>query len=377
MSGNKWFGFALAVFMLSVPITGAQAEDTIKLGIPGAQTGDLAGYGIPALNAAKIVVDQVNAKGGILGKKVEILQADDQCKPELATNAATKLISDGAIIAMGPTCSGATKAALPLYMDKKIVIISPSATAPELTQSGNYPYFFRTIPTDDAQARLGADFAIEALGAKNIAILHDKGDYGKGYAEFAKKVIEASGKAKVVFFEGINPGGVDYSAPIQKIGRSGADTLLYGGYYPEASKLVTVIKAKGLNLNFVSEDGVKTSSFLQLVGKDGEGVYASSNRDFSELPMNKAAEAAHQKMFNEPSGQFFFTAFAATQALLNAVEKAGSTNPDAIAKALRTEYADTVLGKIRFDARGDAEGVGFAMFKVVKGEYVDQKFGKK
>ena len=377
MFAQKWLGLAIAAALFAAPVTGASAAQTFRLGIPGSQSGDLAGYGIPALNAAKLVVEKVNAKGGVLGMQVELVPQDDQCKPELATNAATKLIADDIHFVMGHTCSGATKAALPMYTDKKIIAISPSATSPELTQDGKSPYFFRTIPSDDAQALLGAEFVVDGLGSKKVAILHDKGDYGKGYAEFAKKAIEAGGKAKVVFFEGITPGAVDYSSSIQKIARSGADTLMFGGYYPEASKLVTLIKSKKLNINFVSEDGVKTGSFLQLAGKDAEGVYASSASDYSDLAINQEAVAAHKKTFGEDPGQFFFQAYAATQAILNAVEKAGSTDPDAVAKALRENDVETPAGKIRFDSRGDAVGAGFAMYRVVDGQFVDQKFQQK
>ncbi|MDL2316418.1 branched-chain amino acid ABC transporter substrate-binding protein [Desulfovibrio sp. OttesenSCG-928-A18] len=377
MRFTKWTGILVAAFLLTAPLAGYGAQ-TIKLGIGGAHTGDLAGYGVPALNAAKLVVEKVNASGGIHGMMVEIVQQDDQCKPELSTNAATKLIAGDIRIVMGHTCSGANKAALPLYEDKKIVSISPSATSPELTQSGRFPHFFRTIPSDDAQARLGVDFAIQALGAKKIALLHDKGDYGKGYCEFAKKFIEEGSEAKVVFFEGITPGAVDYSSAVQKIARSGADTLIFGGYYPEASKLVTAIRARGMKINFVSEDGVKTEKLLELAGKDAEGVYASSNREYGHLPITQEAVARHKEVFGTEPGQFFELAYAATQALLNAVDKAGGDqDPEAIMKALRTEYVETPVGKIRFDERGDCEGAGFAMFRVVDGKFVDQKFEAK
>src|SRR5512136_1799043 len=111
---------------------------------------------------------------------------------------------------LGHICSGATKAALGLYNDAKIIVMSPSATNPDLTQSGQYPNFYRTIASDDAQARQEVEFAINNLKVKKIAVLHDKGDYGKGLAEFAKRFIEESKKATVVLYEGITPGAVDY-----------------------------------------------------------------------------------------------------------------------------------------------------------------------
>jgi len=367
---GKISSFVVAVCLA---VAGAASADTIKIGVAGAHTGDLASYGLPTVNAAKIVAKQVNDKGGISGKQIELVVQDDQCKPELATNAATKLVSDGAKVVIGHICSGATKAALPIYTEAKVMVISPSATNPELTQSGQYPTFFRTIASDDAQAKLGVDFAIGKLGAKKIAVLHDKGDYGKGYAEFAKKFIEEGGKAQIVLFEGITPGAVDYSAVAQKIRQSGADTVMFGGYHPEASKLVSQIKKKRIEVHFISDDGVKDDTFIKVAGKDAEGVYASGPKDVSGLALNKQAIEAHKAMFGTDPGAFFDSAYAAMLAAVNAVAKAGSTDFDAMAKVMRSEKVDTPVGTIKFDARGDAEGVGFSMYRVQNGKYVEMK----
>ena len=152
----------------------------------GPQSGDLASYGIPSARAAELVVREVNATGGVLGRQVKLLVEDDVCKPEIAANTAGKLVSDKADVVLGHICSGAAKAALGIYRDAGVIAMSPSATNPELTQSGQYPNFYRTIAPDDAQARIEVDFALDTLKAKKIAILHDKQDYGRGLAEFAK-----------------------------------------------------------------------------------------------------------------------------------------------------------------------------------------------
>jgi hypothetical protein len=146
----------------------ALAADTIKLGVAGPHSGDLASYGIPTVKAAELVVKDINAKGGVLGRQVELLVEDDVCKPEIATNTATKLVSEGVHVVLGHICSGATKAALGIYKDSSIPVMSPSATNPALTQSGDYPNFFRTIASDDAQARLEVDFALDVLKLKKL-----------------------------------------------------------------------------------------------------------------------------------------------------------------------------------------------------------------
>jgi len=242
MTLNRKLVAAAAVLIMAVAIPVVSfGADTIKIGVVGPHSGDLASYGLPTVNAAKIVAEQINEAGGINGKKIELMIEDDVCKPEVATNTATKLISDGAQMILGGICSGATKAALPIYLDAGLLVMSPSATNPPLTQSGDYPNFFRTIAPDDAQAQLDVDFATDKLGYKKLAVVHDKGDYGKGFAEFAKKFIEEGGKAEVVLYEGVTPGAVDYSAIVQKIKRSKAEAVIFGGYHPEASKIVNMM----------------------------------------------------------------------------------------------------------------------------------------
>lgn len=362
------------VLCLTLALCGpVSAADTIKFGVGGAHSGDLASYGIPAVNAAKLVVADWNANGGVLGKQIELIVEDDVCKPEVATSTATKLVGKGVAVVMGHICSGATKAALGIYKDSKKVTMSPSATNPALTQSGDYPNFFRTIAADDAQARLEVDFALDVLKVKKIAVLHDKGDYGKGLAEFAKAFLEKDDRAEIVLYEGITPGAVDYSAVVQKIKRKKAEAVIYGGYHPEASKIVTLMRKKKMKTFFISDDGVKDDTFIKVAKKYAEGVYATGPKDVSKNALTKEYTDKHKAEFKSDPGAFFDNAVSATIALLTAIKNAGSTDYDAIVKALQTKEADTPVGKIKFDERGDAIGVGFAMYQVKDGQYVELK----
>ena len=350
----------------------ALAANPIKIGVVGPHSGDLAPYGIPSLQAAKLVAKDINAKGGVLGRQIELLIEDDQCKPEIATNTATKLVTEGVNVVLGPICSGATKAALGIYNAAHIVVMSPSATNPALTQSGEYPNFFRTIASDDKQGKLAADFIINTLHLKKVAILNDKGDYGKGFAEYVQKYInqDGKGKTKVVLFDSITPGAFDYSAVIQRVLRAGADGLVYGGYHPEASKLVQQLRRKRSKIPFISDDGVKGVSFIKLAGSYAEGVYATGPRDLSKNPLYVKAVKEYEAAYGDQPGNFYPQAYSAALALTNAIQKAGSTKYQAIVKALHTDYVKTPVGRIRFDKRGDAEGVGFSVYQVQHGKYV-------
>lgn len=346
------------------------AAEPIKLGVAGAHSGDLASYGIPSVKAAELVVKEINAKGGVLGREVVLLIEDDACKPELATNTATKLVSQGVNVVLGHICSGPTKAALGIYKDAGIICMSPSATNTDLTLSGEYPNFYRTIAYDDAQAELQVKFATNVLKVKKVALLHDKGDYGKGQAELAKKYFEMSG-VEVALFEGVTPGAVDYSAIVNKVKRKKVDLVVWGGYHPEASKIVSLMRKKRMKTQFIGADGIKDETFIKVAGKNAEGVYATGSKDVSKNPLAVSAKKAHQEAYASDPGAFFDNAYAATLALLNAIEKAGSTEYEAVSKTLKTEYVDTPLGKISFDKKGDATGIGFSVYRVENGKFVE------
>lgn len=348
----------------------AQAADTIKIGAQGAHSGDLASYGVPSLNAVKIVVDEANANGGVLGKMIEVVAQDDQCKPEMATSAATKLVSEKVDAVVGPICSGPTVASLPLFQNADIIAISPTATTPGLTDSGKNPLFMRTVARDDAQAALTADFILNNLKAKKIAYLHDNGEYGKGFADYNRELLEKGG-ANTVLFEAVTPDAVDFSAVIRKLRRANPDIIVFGGYQPVASKLVQQMRRDRLETPFLGPDGVKDETFLKMTGKAGQGVFASYPRDTTDLPAHKKAREQHLKAYGSEPGFGYYNAYAATQALLNAIEKTGSTDTEKLNKALRENFVDTPIGKIRFNDKGDAAGMALSIYEVKDGKFVE------
>ncbi len=350
---------------------GEMDREVIKIAVVGPHSGDLASYGIPTVRAAELVAADYNAKGGLLGKQIELVIEDDVCTPEVAANSAAKVIGEGVVAVIGHICSGATRSALGIYDEAGIPAISPSATSPPLTQSGDYPNFFRTIAPDDAQAATDAEFIANNLGLKTVAVLHDKDEYGKGFADFSVTSLEGLG-VEIVLYEGITANAVDYSAILNKVANSDAEGLVYGGYHPEASKLVQQMSQMGLDIPFISDDGVKDATFISVAGEFAEGVYASGPMDTSSNPMSQKAVADHKaKWDGEEPGAFFINAYAAAIALFEAIEAAGSTEGAAIMNALRENDADTPLGSIRFDEKGDASGVGFAVYQVQNGTFVE------
>ncbi|MBD5608539.1 MAG: branched-chain amino acid ABC transporter substrate-binding protein [Desulfovibrio sp.] len=356
--------------LLAMGTVAAAADGSIKIGVQGAHSGELASYGTPSLNAVKIVVDDVNAKGGINGKMVEVVSQDDECKPEKATSAATKLISDEVDVIVGPICSGPTTASLPLFQNAEVITISPTATTPALTEEGKYPLFMRTVAKDNAQAKLTSQFMLDKLKAKRIAYLHDNGDYGKGFADYNRELMEKGG-AETVLFEAVTPDAVDFSAVVRKLRREKPDIVVFGGYQPVASKLVQQMRRDRLDTPFIGPDGVKDETFLKMTGKDSEGVYASYPKDTSNLESFKRARDQHLKKYDAEPGFGYYNAYAATQALLAAIQKAGSTDTKAIEAALRENYVDTPIGSIKFNDKGDAAGMALSIYQVKDGKFVE------
>ncbi len=357
-------------FVLSAGLAfaaGQQQQDTIRIGVAGAHSGDLASYGLPTVNAAELVVEHYNANGGINGQRIQLIVEDDQCAPEVAANTAAKLVSDRVVAVIGHICSGATNTALPIYESEGIVAISPSATSPGLADFEN---FYRTIAPDDAQGALQVDFVVNELGLSRVAVLHDRGDYGRGLADYAMEYLRETPGVEVLLYDGVTVGAVDYSAIINRIAAQGAQIVFWGGYHPEASKLVDQMRNRGMDTLFISGDGIKDETFINVAGQAAEGVYATGARSTEGNTLAEEYTRKHIEKYGSEPGPFFQEGVSAAIALLNAIEKAGSTDYEAIMNALRSEYVDTPVGTISFDETGNAIGVGFAVYQVRNLEYV-------
>ena len=369
---RAFLGLATALMTLSMGFS-AQAADTIKIGVAGAHSGDLASYGVPSLNAAEIVAEKVNKAGGINGKMIELVKGDDQCKPELATNVATKLLSDHVAAVMGHICSGATKASLALYNEAHIISMSPSATTPGLTAGGSNPMFLRTIAKDDSQALVTSNFMLKELKVKKVAYLHDNGDYGKGFADMNRANLEKAG-VETVLFEAITPDAVDFSSIVKKLRHAKADILVFGGYQPTASKLLQQMRRAKVMTPVMGPDGLKDDAFIKMTGKDAEGVYCSYPKDTSSLPLYKEARQAHLDKYKTEPGSFYYFAYSAMLCLVNAIKEAGSTDTDKMLEVLHTKHVDTPIGSLVFNKSGDAAGLGMSIYQIKDGKFVETPY---
>ncbi len=358
----------IILVLITLLFSGCEKDSIIRIGVAVPQSGDLALHGISTKNAVMLAADKQNISGGLLGKKIQIIVEDDVCKPEIATNVASKMVSEGVIAVIGHFCDRATLAAMPIYHDNNILVISPSSISPELTLKGDYPLFFRTIPHEATQAILQTRFISEYLRAKKVAIVHDKGFYEKKIAISVKEGLTEK-NIDVVLFNGIKTGEVDYSNLIKKIETTSPEVVLFSGYYPEAAKIVAQSRKKGIKADFLSGDSLKDPSFVKITGKYAEGYYISATTDISNNPIAIQVKKDLRTRGQKP-GNYGLQAHAAISSVFKAIEQSNSTRAEDLAKTLKSEIVTTTLGDISFDERGDIVGSGFIIYQVKNGKFV-------
>ncbi|AGW14379.1 ABC transporter substrate-binding protein [Megalodesulfovibrio gigas] len=325
---KKTLGLAL---VLTLAFASSAWADSIKLGFNIPLTGDIPDVGQSSKNAAEMLKAKINGAGGvdIKGKKytLEFVYEDNESKPESAVRAATKLITEDAILAMvGPQGSGRAVPAGQTANDSKTVMISPWSTNPNTTL--NRPYVYRGCFLDPFQGPVVAKFATEELKAKKAAVLYDKAsDYPKGLAEFFKKAFEEiHGAGSVVAFESFNTGDVDFSAQLTNIISSGADLLFTPQYYNEVPLIVKQAKELGWEKPIVGSDSWGGGDLMGLCGDDCKGYY------FSTHYAAAGARGATKDFIDEYAKQFGKTpddvaalTWDSTNLLLMAIQDAGLT----------------------------------------------------
>lgn len=349
---------SLSIGML---MASAASADTIKIAIAGPFTGALTQYGDMVKEGVDTALEQINASGGVLGKQLEVVVFDDGCEPKQGPVVANRVVNDGIHYVVGHVCSGATIAATDIYNDEGVVMISPSATAPAVTDGKNYETIFRTIGRDDQQGPAAAAFIINEVKPKKVAILHDKQSYGQGIAASVKKELEAAGYTDI-FFEGINAGDSDYSAVITKLKSNGADFVYYGGYHPEMGLLLRQGAEQGLNVTMMGPEGVGNPDINAIAGKAVEGMLVTLPADFTQDADNAAIVKAFTDKGRNAGGAFQLTAYAATQSLAAGIEGAGVDDPIKVAEYLHSHEVKTPIGVLSWNDQGDLNEFKFDIF---------------
>jgi len=361
---NKKWAFLLAsvmVIALVLSACGPSGGGTIKIGLEAPMTGDYAYEGQGFEKAVKLLVEQVNNKGGLLGKQIELFVEDDKGDPKEAALVADRLKSKKVIAVIGAYNSTATEPASGIYDEAGILHITPSSTATRLTTKG-YKRFFRVCFLDDRQGLFAAKFITQIVGAKKVGVLHDNSTYAKGLADWTKKYLEDQG-ASVPFFDAINPQDKDYTPILTKIKGAGIEAIYFTGYHAQGGLLLKQSKSLGLTVPWLMGNACNNPELIQIAGLDAaKGVIVTTEPLPSDLPYIQA------KVFNEefkikygeyPSSVWWIMSADAFNVIKYAIEQTKSTDPAKMAEYLHASFKDYpgITGPIiGFDEKGDRLG---------------------
>lgn len=357
----------LAAAVLGLAFASPAAAQDLTVAVNGPMTGEYATFGNQFKVGAEAAAADINAAGGVLGKKIKLELGDDACDPKQANSLANKTAAMKPALVAGHFCSGSSIPASLIYAEQNIVQISPASTNPKFTDERAGPNVFRVCGRDDQQGSVAGAYIAKNFKDKNVAIVHDKSAYGKGLADETQKAMNAAGKKEVVY-EAITAKEKDYTALVTKLKQANVDLVYLGGYHTEAGLIVRQMRAQGMKSILMGGDALVTQEYWQITGEDGAGTLMT----FSPDPRKNPAAAEVVKKFQankvDPEGYVLYT-YATFQVWKQAAEKAKSTATDAVVKAMADTEFDTVIGKFKFDKKGDPSLPPYAVYSWSGGKY--------
>lgn len=347
--------------------TAGRAQDVV-IGLGGPFSGPNAAFGEQFKQGATLAVEDINAKGGILGRKVRFVMGDDRSDPKDGVSVANSFVSQKVAGVIGNFNSGVSIPSSDVYREEGIVQITPASTNPTFTERG-YTNVFRTCGRDDKQGAVAGAYLAKEYKGKKIAILHDKTAYGKGLADETKKAVNALGVTETLY-EAISAGEKDYSALVSKLKASNIDVIYLGGYYPEAGLIVRQSREQGLKATLIGGDALATTELWTITGEAGTGTMFTFEPDWRQSPSAKPLVDRFKAKGYDPEG-YTLNTYAAFQVFATAVERAKSLKSADIAKAIHGGSFDTALGKLEFDAKGDLKNPRYVFYKFADGKYAE------
>ena len=334
----------------------AVAGDTIKVGASFELTGNVANYGKSILSGFKMAADEANQKGGVLGKKIAVVESDNKSEPSESGNSITKLVTQDKVVAVvGPATSGCVAAGAPITAATKIPHIAPSATAPGATMDGGKvrEFMFRACFIDPFQGQVMATFASNSLKVKNVAVLFDSSsDYSKGLAQVFQETLEGKG-GKVVIKEAFLSKDMDFKSALTKIKATNPEAIYVPGYYEEVSKIIKQAREIGITCPLLGSDGWESPKLAEIAGKDAlkDCYYVSAFSAQDKDPSVQKFIADYKAKYQKDPDIFALQGYNAGLVLFDAMKRANSTDGTKVAKAIaETKDLPIASGKMTFDA---------------------------
>lgn len=366
MKPLKLIGLA---FGASIALSSAAFAQDVTIAVAGPMTGGESAFGRQMKNGAEMAVADINAAGGVNGKKLALDVEDDACDPKQARSVAEKIASAKIPFVAGHYCSSSSIPASEAYADGNVLEITPASTNPLFTERKLWNVA-RVCGRDDQQGLIAAQYIAKNFKGKNIAILNDKTTYGKGLADETKKALNKAGVTEKMY-ESYNKGDKDFNAIVSRLKRDNIDLVYVGGYHQESGLILRQMRDQGLKTVLMAGDALADKEYASITGPAGEGTLFTFGPDPRNKPTAKKIVEAFKAKNIDPEGYTLYT-YAAMQVWSQAAKKAGTTDPKKVMAAMKAGKWDTVIGPIEYDAKGDIKQIDYVVYKWdAKGGYAE------
>ncbi|HIC90064.1 MAG TPA: branched-chain amino acid ABC transporter substrate-binding protein [Anaerolineae bacterium] len=346
----------VVVVYVSAPLSGFQAN--------GGQT---------VVGGVRLAAAQINRAGGLLGKEIKIIALDDESDSDVAVTVAEQIKEavqrgDPILGVIGHYNSGQTLAAMEIYKDLPIIVITPTASEVSLTHRG-YRNFFRVNANDAVQARVDADFLVNTLDAHRIAVIHNDTEYGVGLRDQITRELERLG-AQVVLTLQVAEGQGRYLQEVAQVQQAAPDAIFYAGYEIEAPYLRADLVEAGVKIPMLASDGAFLAATIDESAGTAEGMYVSAFAPSPKTAVDAAWIEAYQAVEFRNPDTYSINGYSALKVLAEAVKQAKSFTADKVIKALHQIDVQTPIGRVRYDEHGDLRDPPVYIFQVQGGEFV-------
>ncbi|MEU8134506.1 branched-chain amino acid ABC transporter substrate-binding protein [Streptodolium elevatio] len=345
---------------------------TYTIGFQAGLSGENAQLGINEANGAELAVVQWNNQPNV-PFKIKLTKSDDEASETKAASAAQKLIDDSKVIAViGPAFSGPTKASGALYAQAKLATVSPSATNPTLTDPSNgFTSLLRGVPNDFAQGSGMATYYAQKLKLKKVLIVDDKSEYGVGLSDVAKAELTKAGVQ--VVSESVPKGTPDYTSAATTVKNSGADGMIYAGYYQDAAPFAKKLKEQGVKIPMISGDGTNDPKFIELAGDAADNWYLTCPcTDAKVEPATKDFTTAYTAQFKEAPSTYSAESFDLTNMVIQEIKKLDEAGTKITRELMLTNLKKAsykgLTKTFSFDEKGEFAGKGIYLYEVKAGK---------
>ena len=373
---KRWMLFVLLIGLPGLIVSGCGSEATkvqeptkgdvyVYVGTP--LSGFQANSGQTVLGGVNLMADQLNKSGGLLGYRVVVVPMDDESDSDAALAMAEQIRADvqagkKVLGVIGHLNSGQTLAAMEVYKELSLVVITPTASEVSISQKG-YTNFFRVNANDLVQGEVDARFLVENQGAKRVAVVHNDTEYGIGLAQSISQSLQALGAEVVVTIQ-VAEGQDDYSQELPQIQQANPDAIFYAGYEIEAPYLRFAVVQAGLNVPFLASDGAFLSETIDESDGTAEGMYVSGFAPSPATAVDAAWIKGYQEVEYRNPDTYSINGYSALEVLAEGVKKANSLDAASVSNAIRSLSVDTPMGQLAFEPNGDVRDATVYIFQV-------------